>query len=431
MFYIGPVLATFDKVRGFTEILCEPLKLEDYVVQSMSDVSPPKWHLGHTTWFFETFLLVPFLKNYQLYHPEFAYIFNSYYKTVGSHFERCRRGVLSRPTVEDTYRYRRQVNEGIHELFEKASLEVRHRIDPILELGIHHEQQHQELLLTDIKHIFGVNPLKPAYKEQLPSISPEGPGLVDENRFITFSGGVKEIGYGGSTFSFDNERPQHRVYLNDFSMASHLVTNGEFLEFMEAGGYSNPSIWLSDGWNSVEKYRWNAPLYWEKRGKHWWNMTYLGMMPVVLNEPVCHVSFFEADAFSKWKNARLPTEAEWETVALKGSVDGNFVENGYLRPTALTRSAQSTLGVYQLFGDVWEWTSSSYQSYPGFAPLPGAIGEYNGKFMCNQMILRGGSCVTSKMHIRATYRNFFGPETRWQFTGFRLAGAPSLHESLK
>jgi ergothioneine biosynthesis protein EgtB len=420
MIYKCLVIATFEKIRGFTEKLCKPLMTEDYVIQSMPDVSPPKWHLAHTTWFFENFILSKWIQNYQPVCPDYFFLFNSYYKTVGEHFTRSQRGLLSRPSVEEIYQYRKIINERICQLLAQCSERAKKELVPLMTLGIHHEQQHQELLLTDILHIFWINPLKPSYlknsqKEHLEiSISPHS--------FLSLSGGLLEMGHPGDSFSFDNELPRHRVFLDEFQIGNRLVTQGEYLEFMEAGGYQKPELWLSDGWICVEKYQWRAPLYWEKIGTHWWQMTLFGMQRLQLSCPVSHISYYEAEAFAKWKAKRLPTEAEWETCASTYPIQGNFVEQELFCPQPLSHRFSQNGSIHQLYGDLWEWTASPYQPYPGFKPLPGSIGEYNGKFMCNQMILRGGSFGTSETHIRPTYRNFFPPDTRWQFTGFRLAG---------
>jgi ergothioneine biosynthesis protein EgtB len=385
-------------------------------VQSAPEVSPPKWHLAHTSWFFETFLLKPYLSGYREFHPQFGYLFNSYYETAGTFHPRARRGLLSRPTVREVYGYRAHVNENLLRLLADRAHDDAAEIERRVVLGLHHEQQHQELLLTDIKHIFASNPLRPVYRD-LP-VAPR----VDAAplRFADFSGGVREIGYAGAGFCFDNETPRHRAYLQDYRLGSRLVTNGEYLEFIAAGGYTQPQWWLSDGWRAVREQRWEAPLYWEHRDDRWQRMTLAGMRDVVAGEPVCHVSFYEADAFARWSGFRLPTEAEWECAAAAMPVRGNLRERDVLEPLAGTERD----GVAQMYGDVWEWTASPYVAYPGFRPLAGTLGEYNGKFMSNQMVLRGGSCATPAGHVRATYRNFFYPWERWQFSGIRLADDP-------
>ncbi len=406
--------AKYRRVRAASESICAPLEIEDYVVQTMEDASPPKWHLAHTTWFFETFLLKPHLTGYKEFHPRYNYLFNSYYEAVGQRHPRPRRGMLSRPTVREIYDYRAHVDQAMSNLIGHST-----GIDPLLRLGLHHEQQHQELLFTDFKHTFAQNPLRPAYQTRSPEpSSPSGPlGWVD------FEGGIVEIGHRGPSFHFDNEGPRHRTFLQPYRLADRLVTNGEFIEFIEAGGYNTARYWLSMGWATVQEHGWEAPLYWEKVEGRWHSFTLDGLLPVDEAEPVCHVSYFEADAFAAWAGKSLPTEAEWETAAAAQPVDGNFCDSRRLRPAAAAGAAHAPAagGVRQLYGDVWEWTSSPYSAYPGYRAPEGAVGEYNGKFMCNQYVLRGGSCVTSPDHIRATYRNFFPPEARWQFSGIRLA----------
>ncbi len=405
---------SYRRVRAVSEEICRPLETEDYVIQTMDDVSPPKWHLAHTSWFFETFLLKPRLRGYQDFHPRFNYLFNSYYEAVGERHPRPRRGLLSRPTVEQVYRYRAHVDCLMTELIETAEDDTWRQLEPLLTLGLHHEQQHQELLLTDLKHILAANLLRPVYRPR-----PEAaPAAAPELTWSRSRGGVFEIGFDGSGFSYDNESPRHRVYLQDFGLASRLVTNREYVEFIEAGGYQQPQHWLSEGWTTVMAQGWAAPLYWEKIDGRWRHMTLAGLRPVDENEPVCHVSYFEADAYARWRGHRLPTEAEWEVAAAGRPLAGNFYDNGLLHPAAAPADAPAPS---QLFGDVWEWTQSPYTAYPGFRTAPGAVGEYNGKFMCNQFVLRGGSCATSADHIRLSYRNFFPPHARWQFSGIRLA----------
>ncbi len=379
-------------------------------MQSMDDASPAKWHLAHTSWFFETFVLVPRMRGYQLFHPEFRVLFNSYYQTVGQQHPRPQRGLLSRPTLDEVLTYRAHVDAQM-----LALLENERTIDAgIVELGLQHEQQHQELILTDIKHLLSCNPLRPTYRErsQLPDVG------TMPLRWQAFDEGVRWIGHDGHGFAFDNESPRHRVLVEAFELATRLVTNGEYLAFVEDGGYRRPELWLSDGWNALQARGWSAPLYWEPRDAGWEVMTLAGLRPIDAGEPVCHVSFYEADAFARWAGARLAREAEWEVAAADAVVDGNFVENGLLHPAPTRPEA---VGLTQLFGDVWEWTQSAYSSYPGYEPPAGALGEYNGKFMCNQLVLRGGSCATPRDHVRATYRNFFPPDARWQFSGIRLA----------
>lgn len=373
----------------------------------MPDCSPPKWHLAHTAWFFETFVLAAHAPGFRPFHPQFGYLFNSYYDAVGDRWPRAARGLLSRPTVTEVYAYRAAVDEQTLALVSSADERTLGAIAPLIELGLNHEQQHQELLLTDLKHAFGLNPLRPVY-------APSGAAALNEVaplRWEVHAPGVRRVGHAGGGFAFDNEGPAHNVYLNGFEIASRPVNNGEFLRFMEAGGYARPEFWLSDGWAACRRGAWTAPLYWVRDGSDWALFTLRGMRALDPDEPVCHVSFYEADAYARWAGARLPTEAEWESVA-GSEVSGNFLDSGRFHPT---RDA----GWFH--GDVWVWTASPYTAYPGYRPAAGAIGEYNGKFMCNQMVLRGGSCVTPAGHVRPTYRNFFPPDARWQFSGLRLA----------
>lgn len=407
--------ARYRAVRGFSEALCQPLTTEDYVIQTMPDVSPTKWHLAHTSWFFETFVLATAVPGYRTFHPRFNYLFNSYYNAVGERHCRPNRGLLSRPTVAEVYEYRAHVDAAMGEFL--AGGDVPGDLRPVVELGLHHEQQHQELLLTDIKHVFATNPLQPTYREADAAAPADPPALAWHAR----PGGTVEIGFAGDGFAFDNESPRHTTYVQPFALASRLVTNGEFRAFVADGGYRRPELWLSEGWNTVKAHGWDAPLYWDPApgGDGWWYMTLNGYRPVDDHAPVCHVSFFEADAFARWAGARLPTEAEWETVARDAPVEGNFVESGRFHPVAA--GAATDGAPVQMYGDVWAWTASPYVAYPGYRPAAGALGEYNGKFMCNQWVLRGGSCATPADHVRPTYRNFFPADARWQFTGLRLA----------
>ena len=402
-----PLVDRFLAVRGDTERLCAPLVVEDYQLQSMPDCSPPKWNLAHTTWFFEEFILAVHVPGYRRFHPQFGYLFNSYYEAVGERWPRPARGLLSRPTVAEVEDYRRAVDERIVSLVTSAELPTLAAIAPLLELGLNHEQQHQELLLTDLKHAFGLNPLRPAYA---PAVE-RPPGETSPMRWRSFPSGVRSIGHTGDGFAFDNEGPAHNVYLNGFAIASRPVSNGEFLEFLLDGGYERPEFWLSDGWIARRQHGWSAPLYWSGEDRSRSLFTLRGDRPLDRAEPVCHVSYYEADAFARWAGARLPTEAEWETAAADEPA-GNFLDSGRLHPAA---------GGDRFYGDVWVWTASPYAAYPGYRPAAGALGEYNGKFMCNQIVLRGGSCVTPAGHVRATYRNFFPPDARWQFSGLRLA----------
>jgi ergothioneine biosynthesis protein EgtB len=407
---------SFSQVRRQSVELCEPLLVEDYVVQTMPDVSPPKWHLAHVSWFYETFILTPHLKDYRPFNQQFNDLFNSYYQGVGKPFPRAQRGFLSRPSVAEVYSYRAHIDEHMSDLI--ASLDCHRnnlKIRELILLGINHEQQHQELLMTDIKHILGNNPLLPAYinNEALPALN----STVTLN-WVKLLGGKVAIGHDGQGFCFDNESPRHNVLLNDFFLANRLVTNAEYLQFMDDGGYDKPLLWLSDGWSTVQQASWKAPLYWQQVDKTWHCFTLGGLKPVEPDEPVCHISYYEADAYVTWAGKRLPTEAEWEFAAVDEDLtQGNFLESGRYHPLPASPGKR----LMQLGGDVWEWTQSPYTAYPGYRQPEGAIGEYNGKFMCNQMVLRGGSCVTPANHIRKTYRNFFYPHSRWQFMGLRLA----------
>jgi ergothioneine biosynthesis protein EgtB len=410
------LLARYREVRRFSERLCQPLQPEDCVVQSMPDVSPTKWHLAHTTWFFETFVLKAWMPEYQPEVPEYAYLFNSYYNAAGDMHRRDLRGLISRPTLAETFRFRRSIDRHVEELFERSDSEQLDEIEPVFTIGLHHEQQHQELLVTDIKHVLAQNPLHPIYRERNQDAT--SPPLPPAS-FIDFPEAIIEIGHDGSGFSYDNEGPRHRALVPAFSLAARPVTNAEYLEFMEDGGYRRPEFWLSLGWMTVNEQRWEAPLYWEKRDGTWWNFTLSGMRPIDESEPVTHVSHFEADAFAHWIGARLPTEFEWERAAQDVALEGNFVERERFQPAPVM--AQTHNRFSQMYGDVWQWTRSAYLPYPGYRAAPGALGEYNGKFMSNQMVLRGASCATSRSHARRSYRNFFQPEKRWQFTGIRLA----------
>ena len=407
----GPrLLDRYLDVRRATERLCQPLAVEDYVVQAMPDVSPAKWHLAHVSWFFETFVLRMRLADYRPLDERHAMLFNSYYNGVGPQFERAARGTLSRPTVADVFAYRAHVDKAMIQLLERAGA-----VPPaatVIELGLQHEQQHQELLVTDLKYNLGANPLRPAYRR----LSRESRAAAPHG-FAAFEGGLVEIGHAGSGFAFDNEIPRHRVVLAPYEFGSRLVTNTEYLQFIEAGGYRRPDLWLSDGWRAARERNWGAPLYWERVDGGWQTYTLGGAAPLDPNAPVVHVSYYEADAYARWRGARLPTEAEWEHAAAGGPVDGHLLDDEPDEPRPASEP-----GLAQLFGDAWEWTASAYLPYPGFRPLSGALGEYNGKFMVNQMVLRGGSCATPRSHMRATYRNFFPPDARWQFSGIRLAG---------
>jgi ergothioneine biosynthesis protein EgtB len=410
----------FLSTRAISERLCQPLQTEDYVIQSMDDVSPPKWHLGHTSWFFETILLRKFQKNYVPFHDKYDFIFNSYYESLGTRVQRPLRGLLSRPTVREVYEYRAAINDRMVSLMNGLDEHDRKNFEFLTELGIHHEQQHQELLYMDIKHILSINPLRPVYQQH----QQKSEGKVPQLKYVEFEGRIHSIGHNNEDgFSFDNETPAHQVYLQNFKIANRLITNGEYLDFMNDRGYSNPLLWLSDGWYAVNQNQWNAPMYWQQTSDGWEMMTLNGWRAVDPNEPVVHVSYYEADAFARWAGKRLPTEPEWEVAAVKSGASierGNFVDDKILHPAALSQEDKNS-SLQQMFGDVWEWTSSAYLPYPGFKPAEGTIGEYNGKFMSNQMVLRGGACITPRNHIRVTYRNFFQPDKRWAFNGIRTA----------
>lgn len=399
----------YNAIRGFTEQLCAPLSTEDYVVQSMPDVSPTKWHIAHVSWFFETFVLKTD-SSYQPFHPQYEVLFNSYYNAVGEQYPRARRGVLSRPTVAEVMAYRHHVDRAMRQRLESGVDKV---TADIIELGLNHEQQHQELLLMDIKHVFSQNPLYPAYRRPTLSRADPVPGLGWKD----YVEGQVEIGHHGPEFAFDNESPRHKTMLGAWQLADRLVTNGEYLAFINDGGYQRPELWLADGWQRRQAEDWQAPLYWVQQGNQWYEFTLYGLQALDVHRPVCHVSFYEADAYASSVQARLPTEVEWEVAAASRPCAGHLLgQNTTIHPQA--PSAQDD---DQLFGDCWEWTRSAYQPYPGFQPPPGAVGEYNGKFMVNQMVMRGGACVTPADHIRFSYRNFFYPHMRWQFGGIRLA----------
>jgi ergothioneine biosynthesis protein EgtB len=383
--------------RRATESLCLPLAVEDHVVQPEESVSPPKWHLAHTTWFFENFLLGKYQAGYRPKDPAYAFLFNSYYESAGGRAEKGKRGCYSRPSVEDVYRYRRDVDADVAALLASPA-GSNPDLAGLVELGIHHEQQHQELLATDIKRILHFNPSRPAYAGSGPHGGPSG---SVSSRWVGIPEGLRDIGWSGDAFSFDNERPRHKVWVGAFRIQDGLVSNGRYLEFIRDGGYSRADLWLSEGWRVLHQEGWTAPMYWERSGgggDGWSEYTLAGMRALDPDAPVCHVSFFEADAFARWSGARLPTEAEWETACLNGAPD-----------------------LRGMLGGLWQWTASAYLAYPGFKAFPGAVGEYNGKFMMDQMVLRGGSWASPAGHVRPTYRNFFPAATRWQFSGIRLA----------
>jgi ergothioneine biosynthesis protein EgtB len=406
--------AAYNRVRELSESLCETLQPEDCVVQTVPEVSPTKWHLAHTSWFFEAFVLKEALSDYTPINAQYSYLFNSYYNAAGKMHCRPKRGLISRPTLSETLEYRHRVDALMEGILENQDLLK--RFAPTIVLGINHEQQHQELMLTDIKHVFSENPLRPIFRKRAETMCSRVPPV----RWVPFKAGVYQIGHAGGGFFYDNEEPRHRQFVEDFHLASRLVTNREYIEFIEDGGYHRPEFWLSLGWYTVGEQRWEAPLYWEGGDGTWSIFTLTGVCELDKNEPVCHVSYFEADAFARWAGARLPTEFEWEIAAGDLPRIGNFVENETFHPKPIDESVAPE-SIAQMFGDLWEWTSSSYSPYPGYVTAPGALGEYNGKFMCNQYVLRGGSCATSQSHIRKTYRNFFPPNARWQFMGIRLA----------
>ncbi len=432
------VAERFRTVRQRTLSLCKPLTPEDMMVQSCAEASPAKWHLAHTAWFFESFILRDFLPGYKLFNPDFPWLFNSYYRSFAQFPEKRLRSSFSRPGLDEVIAYRSHVDEGIEKLLDAApEPEVLKRI----ELGANHEEQHQELLLTDILHAFYTNPLRPAYRKQEQGFSGSDdphpgsqkrdlsagsgqalghPGSRDPRRFVEFTGGLVDVGFSGFGFCYDNELPRHRVFLEPFALGDRLVTNGEFAEFIAAGGYREPELWLSAGWDAVEQNGWRAPLYWNEDGASWKLFTLRGEIPMEAADksPVSHVSYFEADAYARWAGKRLPTEVEWEVAAEGNRVDGNLLDTGRLMAAP---AGDAGAPLMQMWGDCWEWTASAYLGYPGFEPLAGSLGEYNGKFMSGQMVLRGGSCATPKAHVRSSYRNFFQPETRWQFSGIRLA----------
>lgn len=419
-----PVADRFKQTREFSEALAAPLKTEDYLIQPFTEASPAKWHLAHTTWFFETFILKEYIKGFEPYQELFEYLFNSYYKGVGPQFDRSRRGMLSRPTVEEVYAYRHKVTEQVQNL-----LQQRHddeQLKFLTTLGINHEQQHQELFLTDLKPVFACNPLYPVYREAAVF---HGAGAFNTVEWTAFAEGIYEIGTPGDGFYFDNEKPVHRVFLEPFEIAGRPVTNGEYLEFINDGGYERYELWLDDGYTWLQEKQINAPEYWlyNKNEKKWYYYKLSGFTEVVHDEPVTHISYYEADAYARWAGYRLPREEEWEVAARSQPIAGNFVESQIYHPAVeaayaeIVENVSEKISIGRMYGDTWEWTSSPYVPYPGYRIPEGAIGEYNGKFMANQMVLRGGSCATSADHIRPGYRNFFYPDARWQFTGIRLA----------
>jgi ergothioneine biosynthesis protein EgtB len=412
-----PGTTDYTAVRNASLGLAQPLSPEDCQAQSMPDASPVKWHLAHTTWFFETFLLQRYAADYVPFHPQYGYLFNSYYNAIGQRHPRPQRGLLTRPPYRDIVAYREHVDTAMVQLTSRMRGDA--EFEALVALGLHHEQQHQELILTDVKHLLACNPLRPAYAQ---SSRPRAVRSAIANEWLHHPGGIVRMGHAEASFCFDNEMPAHEVLLRPYELARRPVTQREYLAFIEDDGYRRPELWLSLGWDAVNAQGWHAPLYWEQRDDSWHAFTLHGMEPLDLDAPVVHISYFEADAYARWAGARLPREAEWEQVArvyAGPQTHANMVESGLLHPRAATHDdGKSAL---QIYGDVWEWTCSPYEPYPGFAAAPGAVGEYNGKFMCNQYVLRGGSCATPRTHIRPTYRNFFPPDARWQFSGLRLA----------
>ncbi|RLT90504.1 MULTISPECIES: ergothioneine biosynthesis protein EgtB [unclassified Ketobacter] len=412
---LPPLLDQYQSTRKLSLDITEPLHPEDQVIQSMPDASPIKWHLAHTSWFFETFVLAPYLSGYTPYQPEFAYLFNSYYNQVGPQYLRPNRGLISRPTVEEVREYRHHVDCHMARYLSQAPTDQ--QAAALVELGIHHEQQHQELMLTDIKHGFSFNPLFPAlvaYRSPPTNPAPQ--------RWLEHAGGEISVGHNGDGFHFDNESPRHRVLLPPFKLAQRLVTNREYLEFIADGGYRNPLLWLSDGWAWRQQNQVEHPIYWQQQDDRWQHYTLSGLQTLAPNEPVCHISYFEADAFAQWCGKRLPTEFEWEAAAQQATgldEPGAFLDLACLHPKPAAPNQGG--GYQQLYGTCWQWTRSAYSPYPGYKPAAGAVGEYNGKFMCNQWVLKGGSCVSPRGHLRSTYRNFFPAHAQWQFTGIRMA----------
>lgn len=403
----------FRQVRGWTESLVVPLEVEDCVVSSMPDVSPTKWHLAHTSWFFETFVLADHAPGYRSPHPRYAYLFNSYYVQAGERHCRAQRGLATRPTLSQVFAYRAHVDAAVLELLERIGGDDAHPALALIELGLHHEQQHQELLLTDIKHVLWTNPLRPAYRP----VAFPAPKHVAPLRWHDIAEGVHELGHAGEGFAYDNESPRHRVYLHAAKIASRLVTNAEYAEFIADGGYDRSELWLSAGWATVEAEGWQAPLYWERHDNGWSEFTLSGELPLQAAAPACHLSYYEADAYARWVGKSLPTEAEWEVAAVDAPIEGSFAESGRGHPAPATGGQP----IEQLYGEVWQWTASAYLGYPGYRPAGGAIGEYNGKWMADQWVLRGASVATPMSHARHSYRNFFPSPARWQFTGLRLA----------
>ncbi|MEO0399397.1 MAG: ergothioneine biosynthesis protein EgtB [Pseudomonadota bacterium] len=429
---VSALTEAFIKVRADSETLAAPLSPEDWMLQSMEAASPVKWNLAHTTWFFETFILKKYKDGYEPFDARYGFLFNSYYNQIGAMYARPHRGMLSRPTADEVLAYRAHVADAVIALAQNADASLSERLAPLLALGCAHEEQHQELLLTDIKHALHQNPFAVAAypePETWGEAVAQPPDPLQHVSWTAFEGGLATIGVEGEGFAFDSEGPAHQVFLKPFALCDRLITNADYLEFMDDGGYDNPQWWLSDGWARVQAEDWCAPLYWRGSETGWRTYTLHGETPMPLNAPVTHLSFYEAAAFAEWTGYRLPTEVEWE-VAARAHLEEHgaaALHRGFLNPkqpsppASIETSARSETGVKQLFGDVWEWTASPYIAYPGYRAAPGAIGEYNGKFMSSQMVLRGGSCATPRGHVRPTYRNFFPPHARWQFSGLRLA----------
>ena len=404
------LISEYQRVRRDTETLCSPLAVDDYQIQSMAQASPPKWHLAHVSWFFEAFVLPRFSPGYKAFNAQFDFLFNSYYDTHGEMHPRPRRGLLSRPTVDEVYRYRAEVDDSMRELVASVDDAQWQALAVSVILGLNHEEQHQELMLADIKHNFWVNPLKPAYRDDLQVPS----GTSRPTRWLECAGGIHQIGHTGEGFAYDNETPRHEVLLRDHRLADRFVTNGEYRDFIEDGGYDDPALWLSDGWALIHREGWRHPLYWQTVDACWQQFTLAGLRELNLHEPVCHLSFYEADAYARWAGKRLPLESELEVLLAGQPLAGNFADSGLLHPAPAGNESQ-------WYGDLWAWTGSCYAAYPGFMPLAGSVGEYNGKFMSNQMVLKGGCCATPRGHTRAAYRNFFYADERRAFTGLRLA----------
>ena len=412
--------AYYLRVRQLSENICRPLASEDYVPQPIADISPPKWHLGHTSWFYEAVFLDERIPGYKFFNPHYRFVFNSYYDSFGTRVERPLRGTLSRPTVEEVLAYRAYIDEQMQSLIAEIDDAGWADFAALLVLALNHEQQHQELLVTDLKYILACNPTKPAYRQDLPLATTDAPVGLSAN-YVDFPGGLGQVGWTGESFAYDNEGPPHQSYAAPYRLHNRLVTNGEYLEFVRDGAYADFRHWLEDGWKTVNEEGWQAPLYWQEQAGEYLEFTLTGLRPLDQQAPVTHVSYYEAEAFAQWAGKRLPTEVEWELAAQAVGADpsaGRFFDDEFLHPTAPSADQG---GLHQLFGDAWEWTGSAYLPYPGYRRIEGPLGEYNGKFMVNQMVLRGGSCATSRDHIRPTYRNFFKADKRWQFTGIRLA----------